>query len=70
MLFTPGDGEETVSSVKVQELKARVDRANYVVDADAVAEALLRRHAARRFLKLPATGDARSRAGRGEPHRG
>ncbi len=48
--------------MKVQELKGRVQKATYVVDAAAVAEAMLRNPAARLLLAVTQGAGARSRA--------
>jgi hypothetical protein len=45
---------ESIRTVNIQELRSRVARAEYVVDTQAVAEAIVRR-------ALGASGDGRSR---------
>jgi hypothetical protein len=47
---------ESIRTVDIQDLRARVARAEYVVDADAVAEAIVRR-------ALGARGEGRSSKG-------
>jgi hypothetical protein len=48
--------------MKVSELKGRVQKATYVVDAAAVAEAMLRNPGARLLLAVTPGAGARSRA--------
>jgi hypothetical protein len=55
--------------MRLEELKGRVARDGYVVDADAVAEAMLRRRGARRLLTSERRAGARSRAARFEGRR-
>jgi hypothetical protein len=45
--------DPSMRAMHINQLKERIERSSYTVDADAVAEALLRRPAARRSI-LPA----------------
>ena len=54
--------DPSMRAMHINQLKERIERSAYTVDADAVAEALLRRPSARRSI-LPAVSrpDARTR---------
>lgn len=47
-------------SMRAQTIKTRLETASYAVDADAVAEAMLRRRGVRRLLGAPVTRGAHS----------
>lgn len=55
--------------MRVNDLKGRVARDGYVVDADAVAEAMLRRRDGRRLLTSERHAGVRTRASRFEARR-
>jgi Anti-sigma-28 factor, FlgM len=55
--------DPSVRAMHINQLKERIERSAYTVDADAVAEALLRRPAARRTI-LPAVSRAGARSRR------
>jgi hypothetical protein len=58
--------DPSMRAMHINQLKERIERSAYTVDADAVAEAMLRRPAARRSI-LPAVSrsDARTRRANG-----
>jgi anti-sigma-28 factor FlgM len=58
--------DPSMRAMHINQLKERIERSAYTVDADAVAEALLRRPSARRSI-LPAVSrrDARTRRANG-----
>ena len=58
--------DPSMRAMHINQLKERIERSAYTVDADAVAEALLRRPSARRTI-LPAVSrpDARTRRAHG-----
>ena len=62
----PMTDDPSVRAMHITQLKERIERSAYTVDADAVAEALLRRPSARRSI-LPAVSrrDARTRRANG-----
>jgi hypothetical protein len=62
----PMTDDPSMRAMHINDLKERIERSAYTVDADAVAEALLRRPSARRSI-LPAVSrpGARSRSGNG-----
>ena len=62
----PMTDDPSMRAMHINQLKERIERSDYTVDADAVAEALLRRPAARRSI-LPAVSrpGARSRSANG-----
>jgi hypothetical protein len=53
----PMTDDPSVRAMHINQLKERIERSAYTVDADAVAEALLRRPSARRTI-LPAVSRA------------
>jgi hypothetical protein len=59
----PMTDDPSVRAMHINQLKERIERSAYTVDADAVAEALLRRPAARRTI-LPAVSPAGARSRR------
>src|SRR3954463_2659550 len=61
----PMTDDPSVRAMHINQLKERIERSAYTVDADAVAEALLRRPSARRGRGRPCP--ARPRAGRPPP---
>lgn len=60
----PGGDAERMDEMKLESLKARVRRADYVVDPQAVAEAILRRMIAARQARLGLAGGDGHRLGR------
>jgi Anti-sigma-28 factor, FlgM len=62
--------DPSMRAMHINQLKERIERSAYTVDADAVAEALLRRPSARRSI-LPAVNrrDARTRRANGSAPR-
>ena len=62
--------DPSMRAMHINQLKERIERSAYTVDADAVAEALLRRPSARRSI-LPAVSrlDARTRRANGSAPR-
>ena len=62
----PMTDDPSMRAMHINQLKERIERSDYTVDADAVAEALLRRPAARQSI-LPAVSrpGARSRSANG-----
>jgi len=56
--------------MRMDELKGRVAGDGYVVDAGAVAEAMLRRSAVRRLLNAPPPGGARNPGARAPRRQG
>ena len=59
----PMTDDPSVRAMHINQLKERIERSAYTVDADAVAEALLRRPSARRTI-LPAVSRAGARSRR------
>jgi hypothetical protein len=62
----PMTDDPSMRAMHINQLKERIERSTYTVDAGAVAEALLRRPAARRKILAPVSRpDARSRSASG-----
>jgi Anti-sigma-28 factor, FlgM len=59
----PMTDDPSVRAMHINQLKERIERSAYTVDADAVAEALLRRPSVRRTI-LPAVSRAGARSRR------
>ena len=57
--------DPSMRAMHINQLKERIERSAYTVDADAVAEALLRRPSARRTI-LPAVSRAGARSRRAD----
>ena len=62
--------DPSMRAMHINQLKERIERSAYTVDADAVAEALLRRPSARRsILSAVSRRDARTRRANGSAPR-